>query len=77
MQRPVWVLADDQRKAALVRVLEVHCETLKNRASIKSHWPREVFSFMFRDDVRKRMFLGEVPKYGILATASSSCQKIL
>ena len=56
------MLADKQRKSALIRVLEVHCETLKHRGSIKSHWPREVFSFLFRDDVRKRMFLGEVTK---------------
>ncbi len=62
MKMSVWVLADEERKSALVRVLEVHCETLKNRGSIKSHWPREVFSFLFRDDVRKRMFLGEVTK---------------
>ena len=41
MKKPVWVLADVERKNALIRVLEVHCETLKNRGSIKSHWPRE------------------------------------
>ncbi len=56
------VLADPERKAALQRVVEVHMATLKDKNSIKSHWPREIFKFLFRENVYKRMFLGEVPR---------------
>ncbi len=58
----MMVLADPDRKAPLKRVLEAHLNTLKDKNSIKSHWPREIFKFMFHESVYKRLFLGEVPR---------------